>query len=62
MHHKRKRPKSRRAGCLMCKPFKANGACPRHADMRHGNRRRYESGTQALRCEAVAREDGRGEA
>lgn len=21
-HHKRKRPKSRRAGCLMCKPWK----------------------------------------
>jgi hypothetical protein len=26
MHHKRKRPKNRRAGCLMCKPQKANGA------------------------------------
>lgn len=25
-HHKRKRPKNRRAGCLMCKPHKANGA------------------------------------
>lgn len=25
MHHKRKRPKNRRAGCLMCKPHKANG-------------------------------------
>lgn len=24
-HHKRKRPKNRRAGCLMCKPHKANG-------------------------------------
>lgn len=22
MHHKRKRPKSSRAGCLMCKPWK----------------------------------------
>lgn len=22
-HHKRKRPKSRRAGCLSCKPWKA---------------------------------------
>lgn len=21
-HHKRRRPKSRRAGCLMCKPWK----------------------------------------
>jgi hypothetical protein len=29
MHHKRKRPKNRRAGCLMCKPHKVNGASPR---------------------------------
>lgn len=26
MHHKRGRPKNRRAGCLMCKPHKMNGA------------------------------------
>ena len=26
MHHKRRRPKNRRAGCLLCKPHKANGA------------------------------------
>lgn len=25
MNHKRKRPKNRRAGCLMCKPWKMNG-------------------------------------
>lgn len=25
MHHKRHRPKNRRAGCLMCKPHKGNG-------------------------------------
>ena len=24
-HHKRKRPKNRRAGCLLCKPWKMNG-------------------------------------
>jgi hypothetical protein len=24
MHHKRKRPKQRRAGCLLCKPSKLN--------------------------------------
>jgi hypothetical protein len=24
MHHKRKRPKARRAGCLLCKPHKLN--------------------------------------
>lgn len=24
-HHKRKRPKKQRAGCLFCKPHKGNG-------------------------------------
>jgi hypothetical protein len=24
-HHKRKRPRSARAGCKMCKPWKVNG-------------------------------------
>ena len=33
MHHKRRRPKNRRAGCLMCKPWKVNGA---------GGQNRYE--------------------
>lgn len=26
MHHRRGRPKNRRAGCLLCKPWKANRA------------------------------------
>lgn len=26
MNHKRRRPKNRRGGCLLCKPWKANGA------------------------------------
>lgn len=26
MNHKRKKPKNARAGCLMCKPHKMNGA------------------------------------
>ena len=26
MNHKRRRPKNRRAGCLFCKPHKANHA------------------------------------
>ena len=25
MHHKRRRPKNRRSGCLRCKPHKQNG-------------------------------------
>lgn len=29
-HHKRGRAKNRRAGCLFCKPHKANGAKDRH--------------------------------
>jgi hypothetical protein len=29
-NHKRKRPKNRRAGCLLCKPHKANGAKDKH--------------------------------
>lgn len=27
MNFKRKRPKSTRAGCLMCKPWKRQGSC-----------------------------------
>jgi len=27
MHHKRKRPKSTRADCLLCKPHKRQGSC-----------------------------------
>lgn len=34
MNHKRKRPKNQRAGCLMCKPWKANGAKKTHRDKR----------------------------
>ena len=49
MNHKRKRPKSERAGCLMCKPHKANGCCPRHKNMRFGDRRRFEIGRNQMR-------------
>lgn len=30
-HHKRRRAKNRRGGCLLCKPWKANG----HSKQRH---------------------------
>ena len=30
-NHKRKRPKNRRAGCLLCKPWKVNGFSKRRA-------------------------------
>jgi len=53
MNFKRKKPKNARAGCLMCKPHKVNGACPRHKDMKMGNLRRYQSGTYQMRCEGI---------
>jgi hypothetical protein len=31
--HKRKRPKKRRAGCLLCKPHKGNGLSPESASL-----------------------------
>ena len=30
-HHKRRKPKNARAGCLLCKPHKANGCSGSHA-------------------------------
>ena len=32
MHHKRKRPKNGRAGCLMCKHWKINGFATERKD------------------------------
>ncbi len=32
MNFKRKRPKSTRAGCLMCKPWKRQGSCLHQRD------------------------------
>jgi hypothetical protein len=29
LNHKRRRPKNRRGGCLLCKPWKANGGSRR---------------------------------
>lgn len=48
MHFKRKGPKSMRAGCLLCKPHKRQGALPRHKNMRHGERRRFEAGSAQM--------------
>lgn len=38
MNHKRGRAKNRRAGCLMCKPHKANGVKNRNLSNPHGAR------------------------
>ncbi len=54
MHHKRKRHKNARAGCIMCKPHKGNGMCPKHRNMQFGNYRRHFSGTDQLRCEGIS--------
>ena len=35
-NHKRRRPKNKRAGCLLCKPWKANGS-KRNERMRHSD-------------------------
>lgn len=49
MNHKRKRPKNARAGCLLCKPNKANGI--KHSlELGH-------TGFGKLRREAAARAD-----
>jgi hypothetical protein len=53
MHHKRKRPKNARSGCLLCKPHKANGCCAAHKNMTFGNFRRHFSGAEQLRCEGL---------
>ena len=42
-NHKRKRPKNRRAGCLLCKPWKMNGFAKNQAESESfsDHRRRY---------------------
>ena len=42
VNHKRKRPKNRRAGCLMCKYWKANGAKGRTKNQTMQERRARE--------------------
>ncbi len=49
MNFKRGKPKSSRAGCLLCKPNKRQGACDHKTNMTHGNRRRYEAGSEQLK-------------
>lgn len=49
MHHKRGRPKNRRAGCLMCKNNKVNGF-PKHKKVGH-------TGFGKIRDEHCAKED-----
>jgi hypothetical protein len=53
MNFKRKRHKTARAGCLMCKPHKRGGVCPRHRNMRFGDFRRHVGGADQLRCQGI---------
>jgi len=46
MNHKRKRPKNRRGGCLLCKPHKANGC-------KHGNPTRQEAKARASEAQQI---------
>lgn len=48
MHHKRKRPKSTRAGCLLCKPHKRQGSCL-HQRAKPSDRVRLEAAKDDLR-------------
>jgi hypothetical protein len=49
-HHKRKRPKNRRAGCLLCKPWKVNGfAQSRVGAEQFGDHRRRLFAERAVR-------------
>ena len=49
-HHKRKRPKNRRAGCLLCKPWKVNGFSIARIDgERFGDHRRRRGTDLELR-------------
>lgn len=52
-HHKRGRPKSVRAGCLLCKPHKGNGAKARHCNQTSQEKRaRLAFGEQLRECVA----------
>ena len=48
MHHKRKKPKSTRAGCLLCKPHKRQGSC-RHERAKPSDRVRLTAAAHQVR-------------
>ena len=48
MHHKRRRPKNRRAGCLLCKPHKGNGMKSRSIHRALSDRRSIASMARQL--------------
>ena len=56
MHHKRKGPKSTRAGCLLCKPQKRQGSC-KHERAKPSDRVRMAAADAELA--ALRRRDGK---
>jgi hypothetical protein len=49
-HHKRRRPKSQRAGCLLCKPWKMNGAKKSSTPLeKHSDRLRKQKADKELK-------------
>ena len=48
VHHKRKRPKSTRAGCLLCKPWKRQGSCA-HERAKPSDQARLLAAREAVR-------------
>ncbi|MFN8443430.1 MAG: hypothetical protein U0175_21820 [Caldilineaceae bacterium] len=50
MNHKRKRPKNRRAGCLMCKFWKVNGfATERYQGEKFSDHRRRKFADEQIK-------------
>lgn len=53
MHHKRKRSRNRRAGCKLCKPWKANGfATERRDGEKFSDHRRRDAARREVRAPA----------
>lgn len=52
MNHKRRRPKSRRSGCLLCKPHKGNGChgSGRHDGLSMSNLKRRQRAVDEMRA------------
>jgi hypothetical protein len=55
-HHKRRRPKQRRAGCLLCKPQKLPS--PKKAERRRGRRDALLHELRATQAEARSADEG----
>jgi hypothetical protein len=55
MNHKRKRPRDRRAGCKLCKPWKVNGyRTERSEGEKFSDHRRRMAAAQELRETTIA--------